>query len=66
MKGARSTNGAMVRSRNCATSPRASSVGIAKIVPASETVSAASPARLTKCSSKMRDSPLSPAPPQVV
>jgi hypothetical protein len=62
MNGASSANGAIVSSRNCATWLRASSVGIAKMVPASDTVSAASAAMLTKCSSTMRASPLSPAP----
>ena len=42
MSGASSTNGAMVSTRNRATRPRASSVGSANTVPASETVRAAS------------------------
>lgn len=49
MNGASSANGAIVSARNCATWARASSVGIAKIVPARLTVSAASPQMLTKC-----------------
>ena len=62
MSGASSTNGAMVSTRNRATRPRASSVGSAKTVPASETVSAASPATLTACSSVSRARPVSAAP----
>ena len=62
MRGASSTKGAIVSSRKRATRPRASSVGIAKTVPASETVRAASPATLTACSSVSRASPVSRAP----
>ena len=62
MSGASSTKGAMVSTRNSATRPRASSVGSAKTVPASETVSAASAATLTACSSVSRARPVSAAP----
>ena len=62
MNGASRANGAIVSRRNSPTWPRALSVGIAKIVPASETVSAASPTMPTKWSSTSRASPVSPAP----
>jgi hypothetical protein len=62
MSGARTTKGAIVSSRKRATWPRASSTGIAKTVPASETVSAASPAIVTPCSSTKRANPEESAP----
>ena len=62
MRGASSTNGAIVSTRKRATRLRASSVGRANTVPASETVSAASAATLTACSSVRRASPVSAAP----
>ena len=63
ISGATIANGSIVTPRNSATCPRASSLGAVKNkVPASETVSAASPAELNALSSSRRESPDSPAP----
>lgn len=64
--GAITVNGAIVISRNRATWPRASPLGMPKIVPTSESVNAVSAAVLTAFSSTNRASPDSPAPPECV
>jgi len=66
ISGAITVNGAIVSSRNRATCPRASPVGMLKIVPASDSVNAVSPALWTAFSSTRRASPDSPAPPECV
>jgi hypothetical protein len=67
MNGATRTKGIIVRSRNVATSLRACAVcGLKKSVPARASVMIVSPAVWLACSSVMRASPLSPAPPEWV
>ena len=67
MSGATRTNGTIVSSRNVATSPRACAVcGLKKSVPARASVMIVSPAVWLACSSVMRASPVSPAPPEWV
>jgi len=67
MNGASTANGAMVTIRNSTTLPRASSTEVLKkIVPASATMTKASPAPLAAVSSMSVDSPVRPAPEALV
>ena len=67
MNGASTANGAMVTSRNSTTLPRAWSTEVLKkIVPASATMTKASPAPLAAVSSMSVDRPVRPAPEALV